>query len=211
MTGIIGPSGAGKTTSVDLLLRLLTPTGGLITIDGADSRNVSLREWRQKIGYVSQEFFLLQDTLRNNIRFYDESISDEDIWQAAEMAHIAQFIRERPEGLDAMAGERGIELSAGQRQRLMIARALVRKPEVLILDEATSALDAESEAHIEKALQELKGKLTIIIIAHRLSTIMNADNLLVLDGGRLAETGTPEKLLKDKHSYFFKVSNIAGG
>lgn len=209
MLGIIGPSGSGKTTTVDLMLRLLKPTKGSITLDGVDSRTISLADWRRKVAYVSQDFFLLHDTIRNNIRFYDTSISEEDIKEAAHLAHLDAFIAQRPEGFDALVGERGIELSAGQRQRLVIARALARKPEVLILDEATSALDAESEAHIQRMLQELKGKITIVIIAHRLSTIMHTDNLVVLEGGKVVETGSPEKLLGDKHSYFYKVSNIA--
>lgn len=209
MMGIIGPSGAGKTTTVDLMLRLLEPTSGMITLDGVDSRTIGLSDWRHKVAYVSQDFFLLHDTIRNNIKFYDNSITDADVVEAVHLAHLDTFVSERPEGLDALVGERGIELSAGQRQRLVIARALARKPEVLILDEATSALDAESEAHIQRMLQELKGKITIVIIAHRLSTIMHTDRLIVLEGGAIVETGAPEALLADKKSYFYKVSNIA--
>lgn len=208
MVGIIGPSGAGKTTTVDLLLRLLEPTAGKITIDGRESSDVDLSDWRKKVAYVSQDFFLIHDTIRANIKFYDDSITDDEIWEAARLAHIDGFIREQPKGLDTEVGERGIALSAGQRQRLTIARALVRKPEVLILDEVTSALDAESEAHIQRMLTELKGKITIVVIAHRLSTIMHVDELFVLEGGTVVESGAPQKLLKNTDSYFYKVSNI---
>src|SRR3989338_5365338 len=208
MVGIVGPSGAGKTTCVDMMLRLLEPTLGAITLDRVNIRDVALPEWRRKVGYVSQDFFLIQDTISNNIRFYDESISDEDVWEAARLAHIDAFIRKCPNGLETMVGERGIMLSAGERQRITIARALARKPELLILDEATSALDNESEAHIKRVIEELKGRITIIAIAHRLSTIMDSDTLVVLSEGAVMETGSPRKLLADTDSYFYKVYSI---
>jgi len=209
MVGIVGPSGAGKTTCVDLMLRLLTPRRGAITLDGASSKDISLSEWRRSVAYVSQDFFLMQDTIRNNIRFYDETISDEEIWEAAQQAHINEFIRKSPKGLDTMVGERGIQLSAGERQRITIARALARKPKLLILDEATSALDNESEAHIKRVIEELKSKVTIVAIAHRLSTIMGSDSLVVLSGGRVVEEGSPKALLADTSSYFYKVYTIS--
>jgi len=208
MVGLVGPSGAGKTTSVDLMLRLLSPTGGSIALDGVDCREVTLSEWRKNVAYVSQDFFLLQDTIRNNIRFYDDSITDDEVWEAAKDAKINEFIQKSPEGLDTMVGERGVLLSAGERQRITIARALARKPQVLILDEATSALDNESEAHIKRVIQELKGKITIIAIAHRLSTIMDSDQLVVLYEGKVAETGAPRDLLANTNSYFYKVNAI---
>jgi len=160
------------------------------------------------VAYVSQDFFLLQDTIRNNIRFYDESITDDAVWEAAKNAKIDDFIKQSPEGLDTMVGERGILLSAGERQRITIARALARRPEILILDEATSALDNESEAHIKRVIEELKGRLTIIAIAHRLSTIMDSDQLIVLSEGKVVETGTPQELLANTNSYFYKVYSI---
>lgn len=208
MVGIVGPSGAGKTTCVDIMLRLLEPTNGAILLDGLDCRTIGLKEWRKNVAYVSQDFFLIQDTIRNNIRFYDESITDEEIWEAARMAHIDGFIRRAPAGLDTMVGERGIMLSAGERQRITIARALARKPEVLILDEATSALDNESEAHIKRVIEELKGHITIIAIAHRLSTIMDSDELIVLSEGAVMETGSPKELLANIDSYFYKAYSI---
>lgn len=208
MVGLIGPSGSGKTTCVDLILRLLTPTSGMVTLDGVDVKNIPLSSWREHIGYVSQDFFLLHDTVRNNIRFYDEKITDRDIWEALESAHIVDFVKKNPEGLDAVIGEKGVKLSAGQRQRLVIARALARKPELLILDEATSALDNESEEYIKEVIRNLKGRITIVVIAHRLSTIMDSDTLIALENGRVSEVGSPRELLKDKDSYFYKVNSI---
>ncbi len=208
MVGIVGPSGAGKTTTVDLILRLLEASKGAIKLDGIDSREISLEAWRDTVAYVSQDLFLLHDTIGNNIRFYDDSISDESVWEAARMAHIDDFIEKSPDGLDTLVGDRGVRLSAGERQRIVIARALARKPQLLILDEATSALDNESEAHIKKVIEELKGRITIVAIAHRLSTIMGSDTLIVLSDGRLVEEGSPKKLLADTNSYFYKVSTI---
>ena len=205
--GIIGPSGAGKTTCVDLMLRLLTPSEGALTLDGIDAKDIDLAAWRKNVGYVSQDFFLINDTIRHNIAFYGE-MNDEEIWEAAKMARIDDVIKKSTHGLDTVVGDRGMTLSAGQRQRLVIARALARKPEVLILDEATSALDAESEAHIKGIIESLKGKITIIAIAHRLSTIIDADTLIALENGSIVEQGTPATLLKDKDSYFHKVYSI---
>lgn len=207
MAGLIGPSGAGKTTIVDLLLRLFEPQAGEILLDRVNISEIAMRQWRQHVGYVSQEVFLLNDTIANNIRFYG-SFSEEDIWQAAKIAHIDEFIKGQPLGLETMVGERGVMLSAGQRQRIVLSRVLVRQPELLILDEATSALDNESEVAIQKAIENLKGKITVLVIAHRLSTIINADELLVLENGRITEQGLPGKLLENRQSYFYKVYNI---
>jgi ATP-binding cassette subfamily C protein len=161
------------------------------------------------VAYVSQDLFLLHDTILSNIRFYDDSITDEGVWEAARLAHVEEFIRKSPDGLDTLVGDRGIRLSAGERQRIVIARALARKPQLLILDEATSALDNESEAHIKKVIEELKGKVTIVAIAHRLSTIMGSDTLVVLFDGKLVEQGSPKALLADANSYFYKVYTIS--
>src|SRR3989344_1853496 len=208
MIGLVGPSGAGKTTTVDLILRLIEPTRGSITLDGVESSTIALAEWRANIGYVSRDFFLIHDTIRNNIRFYDETMSDGEVWKAAGLAHIDAFIERCPKGLDTMVGGGGIQLSAGERQRIVIARTLARKPKLLILDEATSALDNESEPHIKRVINELKGRVTVIAIAHRLSTIMDSDALVVLSDGRVVETGSPQRLLADPNSYFYKVYSI---
>ncbi|MFH1822125.1 MAG: ABC transporter ATP-binding protein [Patescibacteria group bacterium] len=208
LVGLIGPSGAGKTTIVDLVLRLFTPNKGTILLDGKDISKISLKEWRKNIGYVSQDIFLTNDTIANNIKFYDESITDDDIKKAAKMANIYNFIASCPDKFSTIIGERGTLISAGQRQRIIIARILARKPKLLILDEATSALDNESEVKIQKVIENLKGKVTVFAIAHRLSTVINSDKLLVIENGRIIEQDTPEKLLKDKKSYFYKVYNI---
>ena len=208
MIGLVGPSGAGKTTIVDLILRLFEPSGGQILVDKNNITEINLKKWREHIGYVSQDIFLINDTILNNIKFYNESIIYEDAVEAAKMANIYDFIQTCPNGFDTLIGERGIMLSTGQRQRIVIARELVRKPEILILDEATSALDNESEVEIQKAIEQLKGKMTIIVIAHRLSTIMDCNRLIVLEGGRIIEQGAPSELLKDDKTYFYKVYNI---
>ena len=166
--GIIGKSGAGKTTVFDLILRLLKPTSGAITIDGADIALVDLSQWRHSIAYVPQDAFLLNDTIRNNIRFHDPNVDAAALESAVEAAYLKEFVSGLPNGLDTVVGERGTSLSGGQRQRIAIARALARKPEILLLDEATSALDVESEKYIQQAIEGLKGKMTIVIIAHRL-------------------------------------------
>ena len=208
MVGLIGPSGAGKTTLVDILLRLFEPQNGEILLDAVNIKEISLKEWRRHIGYVSQDIFLMNDTIENNIRFYDSFISKKQIEAAAKMANIYQFIKEQPKRFETSVGERGLLLSAGQRQRIILARVLARNPQILILDEATSSLDNESEVAIQKAIEDLKGKTTVLVIAHRLSTIINVDNLLVLEDGKISEQGPPQNLLADQNSYFFKVYNI---
>ena len=208
MIGIIGPSGVGKTTLVDLILRLFDLSHGEILLDGRNINDINLIDWRRNIGYVSQDIFLTNDTIANNIRFYDNAITEMEIIAAAEMANIDEFIASTPNKYETVIGERGVMLSAGQRQRIVIARILVRKPKILILDEATSALDNESESKIQKVINDLKGKITVIAIAHRLSTVMDSDRLIVLQDGTISEQGDPKKLLKDKDSYFFKSYNI---
>ncbi len=208
MIGLIGSSGSGKTTIVDLILRLFEPTKGKILLDGKDISQINLKHWRKNIGYVSQDMFLVNDSIVNNIKFYDNSISNEDVEKAAKMANIYSFIQSCPDKLNTVIGERGIQLSMGQRQRIVIARILARKPKILIMDEATSALDNESEVKIQKVIENLKGKITVLVIAHRLSTVINSDKLLVLENGQIVEQGDAKKLLNDKKSYFYKVYNI---
>ena len=208
MVGLIGLSGAGKTALVDILLRLFRPGSGEILIDGKNINDIRVTEWRKKVSYVSQEIFLLNDTIENNIKFYDASISDKDIVEATKMANIYDFIYSLPDNFKTIVGERGVRLSGGQRQRIILARALARKPEVLILDEATSALDNESEVLIQKSIESLKNQVTVLAIAHRLSTVMNSDRLIVMDNGKIIEEGKPSELLENKDSYFYKAYNI---
>lgn len=208
MIGLVGPSGAGKTTIVDILLRLLKPVEGHILLDGEDITGVSLSEWRTKVGYVSQDIFLMNDTVENNIKFYDSAMKIEYIKEAARVAGIHDFIETLPQKYQTIVGERGVRLSGGQRQRVVLARVIARKPDVLILDEATSALDNESEAMIQKSIEKLKGKITVIAIAHRLSTVMASDRLIVLENGKIVETGSPSELLNKKDSHFFKMYNV---
>ena len=206
--GLIGHSGSGKTTIVDLILRLFNPTGGRITADGVNISGINLEKWRKNIGYVSQDIFLVNDTIANNIRFYDDSISDDEISKTAKLANIYDFITQQPEKFNTFVGERGLKLSVGQRQRIVLARALSRNPKLLVLDEATSALDNESEVAIKHALEGLRGRMTMLIVAHRLSTIEDSDRLVVLEDGKIVEEGLPQQLLENKNSHFYKMYNI---
>ena len=205
LVGIIGPSGAGKTTVADLLLRLVDPTEGRITIDGHDIRELSIAEWRGHVGYVAQDAVLLNDTIESNIAFYGAGLSHEDIVAAAKHAYIHEFIQSLPDGYETVIGERGIMLSGGQRQRVALARVLARKPSLLVLDEATSSLDTESERAIQTAIENLRGEVTVVVIAHRMTTVANTDTIIVLQAGRVVESGTPAELLKHHESYFSKA------
>src|SRR3989338_1873810 len=206
MAGIVGPSGSGKTTIVDLLLRLLTPQKGQILIDSVNINDMDLAKLRKNIGYVAQESFLFNDTIEANIRFYDREVTNDRIIEAAKIANIYDTIQNFPEGFQTLAGERGMKLSGGQRQRIALARALAKNPQILILDEATSAIDNESERLIQKSIQNLKGRMTILVIAHRQSTAMQADSLFVLKDGEIVEQGKPSDLLSNQDSYFAKIS-----
>ena len=175
--GFVGPTGAGKTTIVDVILGLLNPTEGSITIDGIDVHK-NKKNWFAKIGYVPQFIYLTDDTIKNNILFYDdENIDDEKLKTVIEQAQLKEFIDSLPKGLETIVGERGIRLSGGQRQRIGIARALYKKPEILVLDEATSALDNETEKAVMQAIEHLYGKITMLVIAHRLTTIEKCDEI----------------------------------
>ena len=200
--GIIGPSGAGKTSLADLLLRLFRPISGKILLDGASIDTIAIDGWRQHVGYVAQDVFLINDTVEENIRFYRSELTEEEIIKAAKQANIYDFISGLKDGFKTVVGDRGVLLSGGQRQRIALARALAGSPKILVLDEATSALDTASEKIIQDALASLRGSITVFIIAHRLSTIDSADMILVLENGRLVEQGTPEELRKNPESYF---------
>ena len=191
---LVGRSGSGKSTLVSLVPRFYDVQEGALRIDGHDVRDYELRNLREQIAVVSQDVVLFDDTVRNNIAFGRE-VSDAQIERAAEAAHAMEFIRAQPSGLDTMVGDRGILLSGGQRQRISIARALLKDAPILILDEATSALDAETERHIQAALAQLMRNRTTFIIAHRLSTVEQADRIIVLDQGRIEESGTHAQLM----------------
>ena len=198
---LVGSSGAGKTTLVDLLPRFYDPTEGRITIDGTDLRDFSLKSLRQGMGIVSQDTFLFNDTIFNNIAYGCPNVTEADIIDAVKRANAYEFIQRLPEGLNTMIGDRGIMLSGGQRQRIAIARALLRNPEILILDEATSALDTVSERLVQQALDELSKERTTIVIAHRLSTVQKAHQIAVLDRGQVVELGTHQELLHKNGPY----------
>jgi len=198
---LIGHTGSGKTTLASLVPRFYDTTEGRITIDGADVRDVKLQSLRREIGIVSQDPFLFSAAVRENISFGRSDATDEDIVRAATLAQAKEFIDELPDGYDTIIGERGITLSGGQRQRLAIARALIMEPRILILDDATASVDATTEAKIRLGLREAMKGRTTIIIAHRLSTISLADELVVLDHGRVAGRGTDEELLKTNAVY----------
>lgn len=185
LTALTGPSGAGKSTLADLLLGLLKPVEGRITVDGHTIDDDRIHSWRHSVGYVPQETFLFHDTVRANLLWANPSASEEELWNAIELAAAKNFVKKLPGGMDTVIGDRGIRLSGGERQRLALARALLRKPRLLLLDEATSALDAENEKHILDAIQSLHDQLTVVIIAHRESTVQCADQVILLENGSI--------------------------
>ncbi|MGH7545716.1 MAG: ABC transporter ATP-binding protein, partial [Gemmatimonadota bacterium] len=196
VVALVGPSGGGKTTIVDLLPRFYSPTAGRVAIDGVDTREVSLRSLRATMGIVSQETILFHDTVRANVAYGRASdYRQAEIEAAARTANAHDFIAALPQGYDTVIGERGVRLSGGQRQRLAITRAILRDPPILIFDEATSALDTESERLVQEAIARLLAHRTVMVIAHRLSTVQNADRILVVDGGRIVERGRHADLL----------------
>jgi subfamily B ATP-binding cassette protein MsbA len=194
VVALVGKSGSGKSTLVDLIPRFYDPTGGRITIDGVDLRDIKLDSLRRQIGIVPQETWLFAGTLRDNIAYGNREATEEEVRTAAYAANAA-FIESMPEKLDTIVGERGIRLSGGEKQRIAIARAILMNPRLLILDEATSSLDASSEALVQEALDELMKGRTTIVIAHRLSTIINADRILAMQDGRIIEMGSHRELM----------------
>jgi subfamily B ATP-binding cassette protein MsbA len=206
VVALVGPSGAGKTTIASLLPRFWDVTGGRITLDGIDIRDLSLKELRGAIGIVPQEPTLFSGTIRENIAYAgigDDGSrpAEEAIQAAAKAAHAVEFIERLPDGFDTRVGERGVKLSGGQRQRIAIARVFLKNPALVILDEATSSLDSESERLVEKAMEDLLRARSTLIIAHRLSTVLRADRLLVIDRGVIVEEGRHEELLASEGVY----------
>ena len=196
MLALVGATGVGKTTIVSLLERFYDPQSGKITIDGHDIRHATLYSLRKNISIVLQDVFLFNGTVYENIAYGAENATEEEVYAAAKTACADEFIREMPEGYMTKIGERGVRLSGGQKQRIAIARAVLRKTPILVLDEATSAVDNETEAQIQKAIENLSGSHTLIVIAHRLTTIMKADDIIVLRDGKIAEEGTHDELMK---------------
>lgn len=186
-TVILGPSGGGKSTFADLLIGLLIPDIGQVLIDGRPLEGSVLHSWRKSVGYVPQESLLFHETLKDNMRWASPESSEEDIWNALQMASAADFVKALPEGLMTIVGDRGVRLSGGQRQRISLARALLRKPTLLLLDEATSNLDAKNEQRIIQAMQDLRGKMTVVFISHRKSVVECSDRVVVIEGGRALE------------------------
>lgn len=209
-TAIVGSSGAGKSTLADLLIGLLSPTHGQILVDGSPLTIDRLAAWRRQISYVPQETFLFHDTVRANLTWARPDASDDQLWRALRLSAADKFVSNLPQSLDTVVGERGVLISGGERQRLSLARALLRDPQVLVLDEATSSLDSENEQRIQQAVAALHHQMTIVIITHRLSTIRDADVIHVLDEGRLVESGSWGELLSKPAGRFRELCAAQG-
>ena len=204
----VGPSGSGKTTIAALLFRFYNPDNGSITIDGKNINDYQLSEIRNQMALVPQEVMLFGGSIKENIEYGKPGASEEEIFEAAKQANALEFIESFPEKFDTLVGDRGIQLSGGQKQRIAIARAILKNPSILVLDEATSALDSESERLVQEALDRLMKGRTSLVIAHRLSTIKNADNIIVLDNGRIKETGTHSELIQVENGIYKNLSTL---
>ena len=198
---LVGRSGGGKTTMTHLIARLYDASSGTVSVAGTDVRDLQLASLRDAVGYVTQDAHMFHDTIADNLRYARPDVTEEQMWQVLEAAQIADLVRSLPDGLATVVGERGYRLSGGERQRLAIARLLLKAPPIVVLDEATAHLDSESEAAVQKALDRAMEGRTSIVIAHRLSTIRNADLILVLDSGRIAQRGRHEDLLAEGGLY----------
>lgn len=209
--GIVGPSGSGKSSLVNLISGIYMPTNGSLTINNTSIEQLNLQSWRSKIGFISQEPILFDDSIFNNISLWgNEKLDMEKVVSVAKAAHCHEFIKDMPNTYSTTIGENGIKLSGGQKQRINIARELFKEPELLVFDEATSALDSESEKFIQESIKELKGKVTVIVIAHRLSTIIDSDQVYVLQDGRLSENGSFSELVQSDQSWLKKMAKIQG-
>lgn len=207
-TALVGPSGAGKSTVINLIPRFYDPAEGQIFIDGQDISHITKKSLREHLAYVSQQPYLFEGSIRDNIRYGRPEATDAEIEEAARLAYAHDFIVAQPQGYETAVGENGVTLSGGQRQRLSIARALVRNAPILLLDEATSALDTESEAAVQKALDEAMSGRTVVVIAHRLSTVVRADKIVVMQQGRVVEEGNHETLAKSPDGLYARLNNL---
>ncbi|MCZ4499865.1 MAG: transporter related protein [Marmoricola sp.] len=201
MVALVGPSGAGKTSITHLVARLYDVTGGAVKVGGHDVRDLTLQSLEDAVGYVTQDAHMFHDTIRENLRYARPASSDQEIWEALEAGQIASVVRAMPDGLDTVVGDRGYRLSGGERQRLAIARLLLKAPSIVVLDEATAHLDSESEHAVQEALDKALEGRTSLVIAHRLSTILNADQILVVEDGRITQRGTHTELLAAGGTY----------
>ena len=202
IVGIVGTTGSGKSTLINLLLRYYDHYDGQITVDGVDIRDIDMQYYRSNIGYVQQEPMMFHDTIYNNIAYGDNSISVDEVINAADIANAHSFIIRQPDGYDSVLGERGVGLSGGERQRLSIARAMLRNPKMLVFDEATASVDSETEHLIQEAIEHLISGRTTLMIAHRLSTLSKANKIVVVDNGKIIEFGTPQELMEQKGKYY---------
>jgi ABC-type multidrug transport system fused ATPase/permease subunit len=209
MIALVGRSGAGKTTLVDVLMGFYEPTSGAVLVDGVPLQDLDINSWRGHIGFVPQDAFLFNMSLRENLLWSKTDATEEQLRQACLQANAIEFIEKLPQGYDTLVGERGVRLSGGQRQRIALARALLRQPEVLILDEATSALDSHSERMIQESIEKISQHTTIVVIAHRLSTIQKADCIYVLDEGRVVESGSFGELMR-RDGNFLEMAQLQG-
>jgi ATP-binding cassette subfamily C protein len=203
---LVGASGSGKSTLADLVIGLLRPDTGTVAVDGVDLTRSNLAGWRAQIGYVSQDTVLFHDTLRANLSWARRDIGEEEMWHVLRLAAAEELVAKLPHGLDTIVGDRGAFLSHGERQRLAIARALLRKPSLLVLDEATNSLDTENEARVLEAIDNLHGNLTILIIAHRFSTIKRSDMVYVVDRGKIVESGSLQSLATRQHGHDYPAA-----
>ena len=208
ITAFVGKSGAGKSTLIDILMGLNQPESGSLFLDGVPLTEENLLSFRKTISYVSQDPFLFNTSIRQNLLFMQPHATEKELWDALNFAAADRFVKQLPNGLDTKIGDRGIRLSGGERQRLVLARAILRKPSILVLDEATSSLDTQNEAEIQEALEKIRGKMTIIIIAHRLSTIRHADQIVVLDQGKILQKGEFIELSNDTKNVFSQLLTI---
>ncbi|ANY67944.1 multidrug ABC transporter [Paenibacillus sp. BIHB 4019] len=211
MTAIVGKSGAGKSTLIDTLIGLIVPQHGAVLLDGAPLDDSNRFAYRSAVSYVSQDPFLFNASIRENLKLVLPEATEEQLWEALAFSASDAFVRALPRGLDTIVGDRGVRLSGGERQRIVLARAMLRNPSILVLDEATSSLDSENELKIQQALEQLKGKLTIIVIAHRLSTIRDADQVIVLEEGRIIQQGGYNQLYRESKGTFSKLLEYQAG